>query len=84
VQGSEPEADIYVAPPRHEPNGSRRFSDVGMPFPIPSADLAAPPPRSTTLAPPDVPPTPFVGTSLRPPEGQPGFPESSFGPDAGP
>jgi hypothetical protein len=87
MQGGEPDADLYVSPPRHEPNGSPRFSDVGVPYPIPDADIdesPPPPPRATLAEAPEVPTTPFVGTSLRPPEGQSGFPETSFGHDAGP
>jgi hypothetical protein len=84
MQGSERDEDIYAAPPHHEPNGSPRFSDVGMPYPIPSADLDPWPPPPTPAALPAALPPSFVGTSLRPSYVEKGFPESSFGPDAEP
>ena len=82
MQG-EPDADIYASPPLHETNGSSRYSDVGMPYPIPSADFDPMPPPTTVTAPPAAPP-PFPETSFRPPYVSQGFPESSFGPDPEP
>lgn len=83
MQG-EPDADIYASPPLHETNGSSRYSDVGMPYPIPSAAVFDTwPPPTTATAPPAAPP-PFPETSFGTPYVSPGFPESSFGPDPEP
>jgi len=86
MQGGEPDADIYARPPLHEVSYSTRTSDVGMAYPIPSADFdtwTSPPPAATAAAPPPAPP-PFPETTFRPPYEAPGFPESSFGPNAEP
>ena len=86
MQGGEPDADIYTRPPQHEVSYSTRTSDVGMPYPIPSADFdtwTSPPPAATAAAPPPAAP-PFPETTFRPPYEAPGFPESSFGPNAEP
>jgi hypothetical protein len=85
MQG-EPDADVYSRPPLHEPNGSPRYSDVGMPYPIPDVaidTLPPSPPQPTSAAPPAAAPA-FPETSFRPPYESKGFPESSFGPDAEP
>jgi hypothetical protein len=86
----------YLRPPLHEPNGST-YSDVGMPYPLPDVVVvdpraprrAAPPPEAPAFVEssfgPTPPSPPFVETSFGPPPPSiGGFPESSFGPDAGP
>jgi hypothetical protein len=83
MQG-EPRENIYARPPLHEPNGSPRYSDVGMPYPIPAAIFDTPPPAATPIAPPPAPPPFFESSFGRSSPSSNGFPESSFGPDAEP
>ena len=72
----------YLRPPLYESNGST-FSDVGIPYPLPS--VVEPPPAPTGSSMPQPALAPFFETSFGP--GSPsspssdsnGFPESSFG-----
>jgi hypothetical protein len=67
----------YSRPPLHEPNGST-YSDVGMPYPLPSVPAQLP--RTMPIAPPPETPPSFE-TSFDPaPASNGGFPETSFGP----
>ena len=78
----QPAEPAYLRPPLYDSNGST-FSDVGMPYPIPSA--SPPLPQATSSPPPAPPaPAPFFETSFGPPTAATGFPESSFGPGATP
>jgi hypothetical protein len=83
-----PRADVapvenpYARPPLHEPNGSN-YSDIGMPYPLPSVSVVTQLPRVTPVEPAPAAP-PFFETSFRPTAPSIGFPESSFRPNGEP
>jgi hypothetical protein len=85
MQAAEPDASLYTRPPVHQTD-SPRLSNVGMPYPIPSADLNVMPPLTAPPTPPRASPPSFPETTVGPPAYQVpnGFPESSFGADAAP
>jgi hypothetical protein len=67
----------YSRPPLHEPSGST-YSDVGMPYPLPSVPAQLPH-TMPTAPPPETPPS--FETSFGPaPASNGAFPETSFGP----
>jgi hypothetical protein len=60
---------VYAEPPKHEFPGSSRYSDVGMPYPLPdiaALSPAAPParPERSEPPPPEPSPAPFLETSF--------------------
>jgi hypothetical protein len=64
----------YALPPKHEDNGSRYYSDVGLPYPLP--DLGGGAPRASKIA-----TERSESVPVTPPERS--FPETSFGAPAG-